>query len=55
LSDFLGDITDEHIAQLKFGKLKRNVVPSQNLPDDYENYEESNVKVRFSPKSLVHY
>ena len=53
LSDFLGDITDEHIAQLKFGKLKRNVVPSQNLPDDYETNVESNVKVKSSQKPLV--
>ena len=53
MSDFLGDITDEHIAQLKFGKLKRNVVPSQNLPDDYEINPEPNVKVKSSPKPSV--
>ena len=30
--DFVNEITEEKIAQCKFGHLKKNVVPSQNLP-----------------------
>jgi hypothetical protein len=33
-SDFKNEIDDESIAQLRFGHLKLNAVPSQNLPED---------------------
>ena len=33
LSDFKNEVTEENIKQCKFGQLKKNVVPSQNLPD----------------------
>ena len=36
ISDFMTEITEEEIAQFKYGKLKKNVVPSQNLPVDPE-------------------
>ena len=33
-SDFKNEIDDESIAQLRFGHLKLNAIPSQNLPED---------------------
>jgi len=53
MSDFLKEITDEDIAQLKFGSLKKNVVPSQNLPDDSEINLEPNIKEKSSNKLLI--
>ena len=47
------EITDEDIAQLKFGSLKKNVVPSQNLPNDSKINLEPNVKVKSSNKSKI--
>ena len=34
VTDFQNEITQEDYAQFKFGKLKKNVVPSQYLPED---------------------
>jgi len=34
ISDFIKDITEDDIAQCRFGKLNKDVVPSQNLPGD---------------------
>ena len=34
VSDFINEITEEDIAQARFGKLKKNVVPSVHLPGD---------------------
>ena len=34
LQDFKNEITEENIRQCKFGQLKKNVVPSLNLPMD---------------------
>ena len=53
MSDFLKEITDEDINQLKFGSLKKNVVPSQNLPDDSEINLEPSVKAKSSIKPLI--
>ena len=33
--DFRNEIKEENIAQCKLGQLKKNVIPSQNLPLDY--------------------
>ena len=33
LSDFKNEVTEENIKQCKFGQLKKNIVPSQNLPE----------------------
>ena len=33
-SDFKNEITAENIELCKFGQLKKNVVPSQNIPED---------------------
>jgi len=34
LTDFKNEVTAENIEDCKFGQLKKNVVPSQNLPED---------------------
>ena len=34
LTDFRNEVTEENIKECKFGPLKKNVVPSQNLPED---------------------
>ena len=33
--DFKNEITEENIDQCNFGPLKKNVIPSQNLPLEY--------------------
>ena len=38
LEDFKNEITEENIRQCKFGQLKKNVVPSLNLPMDDQNF-----------------
>ena len=38
LQDFKNEITEENIRQCKFGQLKKNVVPSLNLPMDDQEF-----------------
>ena len=45
VTDFIKEITDEDIAQARFGKLKKWMVPTQNLPGDSEinSKEDTNI------------